>query len=87
VLVYGDLATGFEIWLTWHRLDVVGRMHRHHLGVYANAISSVRIETVGYLNKRQWRGCVWVEVVSNRVRTSENVEGVVVCRDLRTLLP
>lgn len=37
----------------WHRLDVVGRVHRHHFGIYADAILVVRVEAVWNLNQRQ----------------------------------
>lgn len=36
---------------TWHRFDVICRMHRHHLCIYADAIPAVRVEAVGYLNQ------------------------------------
>lgn len=70
-----DLA-GWKKPPTRHRLDIVRRMHRHHLGIYSNAIPPVRVETVGNLNQRQWWRRVRVEVTPNGVRSPVHVEGI-----------
>lgn len=41
--------------LTWHGLDIVCWMHRHHLGIYAYSILTERVEAVRDFNQRQWR--------------------------------
>lgn len=69
---------------TGHRLDVVRRMHRHHLGVDPNAIFPVRIQAVRDLDQGQRRRGFRVKVVPDRVRPPVYVQrirhGVMTCR-------
>lgn len=61
---------------TGHRLDVVRRMHRHHLGVDPNAIFPVRIQTVWDLDQGQRGRGFRVKVVPDRVRPPVHIQRI-----------
>ena len=48
---------------TWHGLDVVGRVHGHHFGVYPDAIPIVGIEIFWQLHQRQGRLTIRIEIL------------------------
>lgn len=52
---------------TRHDLDVVRRMHRHHLCVYSDPILVVRVQSWWDLDKRKHRLVIGVEIVSKSI--------------------
>lgn len=58
---------------TWHGLDIVRRMHGHHLCIYPYAICVVWIETLRKFHKRQRRLTVRVKVLLHRIRPEVHI--------------
>lgn len=61
---------------TWHGLDVVCGMHRHHLGVDADSIFPEGVQAVGDLHEGQWGRRFWIKVLLDRVGPFVHVEGI-----------
>src|SRR5262245_32701137 len=59
---------------TWNDLDIGGRVHRHHLGVDADAVSPEWVEAFRNLHQRHGRMAFWVKVVLDGLGARVDIE-------------
>lgn len=81
-LVISAVQSAIGKYLTWKSFDVLGRQSCEQLCVDTDAISAKAVELFRQLNQGQWRLLIWIEIVPQRVRAFEDVDGISCSHDV-----